>query len=235
MNKRGNYFYKILSNNNDYSKINISNKFNIFLSNIDLWILEKYRIGYTVTSISASKGSGDNYIRKPIQHLIIPFKKGKVIDHINGKVYDNRRDNLRICSHKENMQNSKKRKHSKNLYKGIRQVPSGKYITIFGQTTKGTYGTPELAAKIYDIHAIKHFKEYARPNFNLTQKEQEQFWDIFNQRKNDLKGKGMHFRKDTKKWQVKIKVGLKKYKHLGCFNTKKEAEKAINYAEVEDE
>jgi hypothetical protein len=48
----------------------------------------------------------------------VPFD-GKIIDHINGDPLDNRKQNLRFCTHSENMHNQKKPKHNKSGFKGV--------------------------------------------------------------------------------------------------------------------
>lgn len=54
-----------------------------------------------------------------MHRLILGAKKGFVVDHINHNTLDNRRSNIRICTHGENMRNSKTRKNSNS---GVRNV-----------------------------------------------------------------------------------------------------------------
>jgi hypothetical protein len=60
----------------------------------------------------------------------IPF--GYCIDHIDGNGLNNDINNLRLVSHKENMQNTKIRSHNKTGHTGVTEVPTiggyGKFL-----------------------------------------------------------------------------------------------------------
>lgn len=45
-------------------------------------------------------------IRKPIHRIIMDPPSNMVVDHINGDTLDNRRENLRVCTHRQNILNS---------------------------------------------------------------------------------------------------------------------------------
>lgn len=105
-----------------------------------------------------------------IHRLILGItKETEYADHINGDRLDNRRSNLRIVTHRQNMMNVRPR--SANGYKGVSHSPSTKnkwraYINPNRkQINLGYYATPEEAAKAYDEAAIKYFGEYAYLNF----------------------------------------------------------------------
>src|SRR5438105_6618445 len=45
--------------------------------------------------------------------------KGKMIDHKNGDIFDNRRENLRACTNSQNQMNSKKQVKRSSIHKGV--------------------------------------------------------------------------------------------------------------------
>ena len=109
-----------------------------------------------------------------VKHIYLHKKimgvgKGVHVDHINHDRLDNRKANLRICTHAENQRNKKKRVDSQFKYKGIfRHGRSKKWtakLTVdretffsFGHTTQ------EEAALAYNELAKKHHGEFARLN-----------------------------------------------------------------------
>lgn len=103
-----------------------------------------------------------------VHHIIRP-PKGMVVDHINGDPWDNRRCNLRVCTHAENLRN--RRQHSrgcKNPFKGVYPYPRGWLARICLDNESfylGVYKSPETAALAYDAAALALHGEFARLNF----------------------------------------------------------------------
>jgi hypothetical protein len=53
-------------------------------------------------------GLGSCYIKSKegfLHHAILPLEEGKVVDHINGRPFDNRRSNLRLVTQRDNNMN----------------------------------------------------------------------------------------------------------------------------------
>lgn len=105
-----------------------------------------------------------------MHRLIMSTPNGMEVDHINGNTLDNRKSNLRNCSHAENIRNREVSKRNKSGYKGVSVSSSGKWwarIRIDGapQLYLGTFTTPEDAARAYDKKALELFGEFAKLNF----------------------------------------------------------------------
>lgn len=109
-----------------------------------------------------------------MHRLILGLKKGmKHVDHINHNPLDNRRCNIRICSHRENMRNSKSRKNSSSKFLGVSvkyKKRDGKlrgpyYQATIGGIYLGHHKTEESAARAYDEAAKKYHGEFANLNF----------------------------------------------------------------------
>lgn len=92
------------------------------------------------------------------------------IDHINGDTLDNRRENLRICSHAENMHNMKKHADNTSGYKGVtwdkRTRKWQAQIQVSGRKVFiGRFSDKVEAAVAYDEKAREIFGIYAKVNF----------------------------------------------------------------------
>lgn len=96
--------------------------------------------------------------------------KDEVVDHINGIVNDNRRDNLRVVSQRLNTINRTTWKYSTTGYKGAywnkRQQEYTACLTTQGvRVYLGRYQSAEEAGWMYDQFAIQIFGEFAKTNF----------------------------------------------------------------------
>ena len=107
---------------------------------------------------------------KLLHRLIMKPAKNQFIDHINGNKLDNRRCNLRICTHAENMRNRTKHKLMSSQYKGVYYTEDRKNkwrAQIVKDKKKyhlGSYQTEIEAAKAYNRAAKELHKEFAKLN-----------------------------------------------------------------------
>lgn len=94
-----------------------------------------------------------------------------VIDHINGNGLDNRKENLRICSIRQNLQNRRKTSSKcTSKYKGVSWDSSRNKWQVHGRTDNGKtrnlgrYDNEEDAAQKYNEWALATFKEFSKLN-----------------------------------------------------------------------
>jgi len=117
------------------------------------WNLEYKKNKKKSYALCKNRKSGELYL-----HRFIKSKKGFLVDHINGDIFDNRKSNLRNVTEKQNSWNAKKRYVSvdgvnvvgvrkyKTKNKGYRYRSS---ITIDGkQFNLGIYETLEKAVEV---------------------------------------------------------------------------------------
>lgn len=102
------------------SEITLSNNGMALIDSADFSVLSEYKwmrssCGYAVTYIR----NGSKRSAVLMHRLILNVEHGKEVDHINGNCLDNRRENLRVCSHAENMKNRKIHKNNKSGAKGV--------------------------------------------------------------------------------------------------------------------
>ena len=118
-------------------------------------------IVYATTNIKGKMVSMSRYI--------MDAQKGTHVDHINHDTLDNRKENLRICTPSQNIWNSRKRKYSSSIWKGVslnkRSMKWIASICVKGKRISlGSFEYERDAAKAYDKAAILYFGEYAMLN-----------------------------------------------------------------------
>lgn len=104
-----------------------------------------------------------------MHRLIMECSKGDEVDHINGNGLDNRKENLRLCSHKENMYNMKTRKDNKSGYRGVSWEKKRQcWVAMIWWDKKqhflGYFDTPEEAAHVYNRFSVEKHGEFGRLN-----------------------------------------------------------------------
>lgn len=121
---------------------------------------------YTTYAYSTSKPT--IYMHR----LILDAKPGQVVDHIDGNGLNNTRDNIRLCTQRQNIQRSVKRKIRTSAYKGVyRHRDKWSVAIIVNGVNKhlGTFRDEADAARAYDQAALSEFGEFASLNFTIHQ------------------------------------------------------------------
>lgn len=135
------------------------------LSELKWHVLEikKAKLNYAVRSVAYKGKSTKRYMHKEL----VPCPKGFVIDHIDGDGLNNTRENLRVCSHLENMRNRKPQKGMKHA--GIFEVKKGFSARIWheGRTIDlGIFKTEEEAIEVRNNKAKELRGEFAKLNIH---------------------------------------------------------------------
>lgn len=92
----------------------------------DYW-WHKTSLGYASRRRSKKDGGGLIYAHQSVMTCVLgrKLKKGEEVDHINGDRLDNRRENLRVVTHKKNLENM----HTKRPFRGVSwKAKLGKYV-----------------------------------------------------------------------------------------------------------
>jgi hypothetical protein len=131
------------------------------------------------------------------------------VDHINHNPLDNRKENLRICTRRENSRNRTKGKFIKrpsSRYKGVSfDKKLNKWIAAIGLDTMiyiGCFTTEEDAAFAYNIKAKEIFGEFAC----LNEVDIAQITVDLNETNFRKCFKYVSYDKDRKRWVAKKRI-----------------------------
>jgi len=128
------------------------------------WYVDVY--GYAMTTVRDARcRRGKRNIG--MHRMITAAPTGVEVDHRNGDLLDNRLENLRLCSHEENMRNRKTRHNNKCGLKGVTLLKrSGRWMAQIGFAGNnkylGTFDRPEDAHLAYQRAAVALHGEFAR-------------------------------------------------------------------------
>lgn len=103
-----------------------------------------------------------------MHRLILSAPRGSIVDHIDGKPWNNQRQNLRIVTQRQNLMNTKPRKN-KSGFKGVGWYPAYQMwqvrVHLNGKANHvGYFKDPIEAARAYNVKALELFGEFARLN-----------------------------------------------------------------------
>lgn len=103
---------------------------------------------------------------KYLHRLILGVDDPKIlVDHISGDITDNRKDNLRLVTHRENAMNRKLHADNKSGHAGIHYVKrnkSKKWQACIGKKHLGTFWTKEEAIAVRKQAELHVFGEHRR-------------------------------------------------------------------------
>lgn len=117
------------------------------------------RCGHVVTTAGAAL--------EYLHHHVLRPPPGMVIDHINGDPLDNRRQNLRVASWRENAWNRAPQRGRSSPYGGVSKIGNVFYASIKHDGMRfhlGVFANEEDAAMAVDRAAITLRGEFARLN-----------------------------------------------------------------------
>lgn len=110
-----------------------------------------------------------NNCNESMHRFLMGYPKGMEVDHINHNKLDNRKSNLRICTHQQNVMNIERKKKSNSGHKGIFYSEKyNKYLAHIGYNKKlihlGTFDTLEEALEVRKKAELEYFGEFANNN-----------------------------------------------------------------------
>jgi hypothetical protein len=124
--------------------------------------------GYVVRTMHTPMIGGKRKTTITSMHRFVMGAEGSSeVDHINGNPLDNRKSNLRFCSHQENLMNKRNLLPNKAGLQGVSyrhdlKKPWGAKIGLHGRTILiGYFSTKEAAHEAYKAASLKYFREFS--------------------------------------------------------------------------
>lgn len=142
---------------------------NVIIDTCKLNMVKDYRIGATKTYPRIQIGNKRMFLHNYL------FPELGMIDHINRNKYDDRECNLRRTDYRNNAYNV-----DKGLYKGVKQVPSGRYqasiMVNYKSIYLGTFDTKEEALYNRYLADLKYCPDTRDKKYD---KEKQKIFDKF--------------------------------------------------------
>ena len=161
------------------------------------------------------------------------------VDHINHNGLDNRKENLRICSHIENSRNRRGNKNTTSKYKHVSRMPHSnanaakKWALVVKKKSYGQYiseveaalAADEIAKELYGEYAYLNFPNGPSPEELATIKEEHDAYRAYRatfEVEKQSEQAGVSWERQTATWRAHI-CWKGKHKYLGIFKTEQEA------------
>lgn len=161
------YIHFRMDNWNEEATVDAEELQNIFMYNWGRW--EDGDRNYVKTTIKKWDGKRESLA---LHRLILGVTDKNIkVDHINGNQLDNRKENLRLCTNRENSVNRGPSKNNTSGFKGVTIDKCGKWQAAIYQDGKrfylGLFTKKEDAARAYDIKAVEMHGDFVKTNFPL--------------------------------------------------------------------
>jgi len=146
----------------------------VFVDDEDYEWLNKYtwrrnKVGYAFRGSSKNRVTFKRYMHREIMGA----KKNQQVDHINGNISHNQKENLRFSTQSQNRINSVKMKGCLSDYKYVRpDKKRGNYTVRLGKRRKesyiGSFENEHYAALVADLWAVDLYGKFAKTNFPVV-------------------------------------------------------------------
>jgi hypothetical protein len=99
-----------------------------------------------------------------MHRVIVDAQEGMVVDHINHVMLDNRRCNLRVCTHSQNSMNKCRQSNNTSGFTGVtwhHGVWEARIMVSRKSIYLGSAHSPEEASLLYKQGVVKYFGQFA--------------------------------------------------------------------------
>lgn len=167
------------------------------------------RGGYPQAMINEKTITMHKYLMNPVSP--------HVVDHINGNVLDNQRNNLRVVTRKQNAQNKTKTKNANSKFYGVFKTSNGKFKTVLAKKHIGVFASEIEAALVYDTYLAHHPECFQRMNWPERRDELSKAPLLYPQKRAKT-SKYCGVTKRDNRYVAQISVNKKVIQILSCYD-----------------
>ncbi len=193
-------------------------------------------VTYVRAMVTEVPGRGGKRVPVYLHRLVMGAVRGQVVDHVNFDGLDNRRENLRVCSQRQNARHQRRGQFKGTIWDPKRSLWRARIVLAGDKRGKekylGLFAEREWAARSYDAAALRYFGEFAKTNYDASEYTAELLNEIKqrrlgspNQERGAFRGVWAHGRQ----WGATIRVRGKQH-YLGLFKTPEDAARAYDAA-----
>ena len=197
--------------------------------NKHLWHCDKDKYARRNSKTSENRGN----VTVSMHREIMNPPKEMVVDHRNHKTFDNRKENLRICTHKENQWNKKVCIKNTSGVVGVYWYKKNIHLGYFHDLDDAIKARREAEIKYYGEFQNKNFEENKENLKKSYMKDTSKMIIIdYKPRANTISGvNGVTWHKQSTSWMSYIRVDSKLI-NLGCYENLDSAIEARQNAEI---
>lgn len=138
-------------------------KFFVFFDEGDLELFNSHTWNVSIKGKNKYLSTDIKRQKKYFHRMVMKEPKNRIVDHIDNNGLNNRRNNLRIVTHQQNLMNMGKKSRGASFDKS-RGLWASRICFNYKTFNLGRFKYKKDALEAYNVASLKIFKEYGKVN-----------------------------------------------------------------------